>query len=540
MRRVAVVAAVLGLVAGSGLVYGWAGRAGTTVAPQATGTPLRDGAGLYPRAVRLAHAGAANGTVVASVVTFAQSGGLGTIYQSHDGGRTFAQVGAVTDPAAAGGLCCSSLYELPRQVGALPAGTLLWTASVGADATDRRMRIQVWRSGDQGRTWSFLSTVAVAGSTLGLWEPELAVAADGRLVAYFSDETDQPAHSQKLVEVTSTDGLAWSARTNVVAGSDPAARPGMAVVRPLSGGRYFMTYEVCGAGNGCAARWRISSDGVSWGTPTDLGRRIQTVDGRYFAHAPTVAWYDNGTPQGRLVIVGQMVYESNGSVSTVNGNTVLVNTESGGGYWYELPAPVAVPNPTNNYCPNYSSALLPSVDGGQLLEIATDPSADGSTCRPYYATGSLLGTGTSAGVTSGASYRLVSVMSGRCLEVSADSRADGGNIQQGTCDNLNQQNFTVTTDATGAFTLTGRNSQLCVGVDGSSTTAGANVAQHRCDGGAAEAWRVVNVGRGYYTLVNRNSDLCLDVAAGSTADGANVEQWTCNNLSPQIWHLEPR
>ncbi|MEK8169341.1 hypothetical protein NKH77_04665 [Streptomyces sp. M19] len=40
---------------------------------------------------------------------------------------------------------------------------------------------------------------------------------------------------------------------------------------------------------------------------------------------------------------------------------------------------------TVNYCPNYSSALLPSTDGTRLLEIATD--LDGSTCKPYFATG---------------------------------------------------------------------------------------------------------------------------------------------------------
>ncbi|MFF5671720.1 hypothetical protein ACFY8S_16565 [Streptomyces hygroscopicus] len=62
-------------------------------AAAASGTLLRDGTGLYPRAVRLQHNGAANGRVLASVVTFRGSDGIGAIYESTDDGATFRQVG---------------------------------------------------------------------------------------------------------------------------------------------------------------------------------------------------------------------------------------------------------------------------------------------------------------------------------------------------------------------------------------------------------------------------------------------------------------
>src|SRR5690349_20387033 len=60
----------------------------SSVAPAAVGdgaggTLLRDGAGLYPRAIRLQHSGAANGRILAEVVTFVGNGdGLGAIYES--------------------------------------------------------------------------------------------------------------------------------------------------------------------------------------------------------------------------------------------------------------------------------------------------------------------------------------------------------------------------------------------------------------------------------------------------------------------------
>jgi len=353
-------------------------------APHATGTPLRDGTGLYPRAIRLSHSGAANGAVMASVVDFDGGGGVGVIYRSNDNGRTFTQVGAVHDQAASGGMCCTTLYELPKQIGSMPAGTLLWGTAIGQNAANRRMTISAWQSQDQGATWSFLSVCKVAGNTGGLWEPEFSVDTEGDLVCHFSDETQQPAHSQLLVEEFSSDGIHWSNEFNTVAPPNGNLRPGMAVVRQLGGGQFFMTYELCGSGDqfDCAAYFRTSADGANWGDPALVGTMIRSGSGQYFAHAPTLATVGN-----KLLVIGQQFFEGNGAISGGSGRTILVNTQGGGGAWNPIGSPVAVPNPANNYCPNYSSPLLPSADGASVLEIATD--YDGGVCKPYYATGPL-------------------------------------------------------------------------------------------------------------------------------------------------------
>jgi hypothetical protein len=55
------------------------------------------------------------------------------------------------------------------------------------------------------------------------------------------------------------------------------------------------------------------------------------------------------------------------------------------GAWHELTAPVQVPDATNDSCPNYSSAMLPSADSGSLLEIASD--YDETVCKLYFAAG---------------------------------------------------------------------------------------------------------------------------------------------------------
>lgn len=355
----------------------------------ATGTLLRDDTGLYPRAVRLAHNGDANGRVLASVVGFRGSDGIGPVYESTDDGGTFRQVGEVADPEAAGGqgLCCATLYELPRQVGDMPAGTLLWSASTGQDEPGRRMALRVFRSNDVGRTWSYVSTITSAPNEGGLWEPEFSIDASGALVAHYADETDS-GHSQKLVAARTTDGVNWTGHHDTVASNLASDRPGMAVVRRLPDGSYFMSFEICAAAGQfqCVAHHRTSADGWDWGDPAYLGVRPETADGKYFKHAPNLAWApEPDNPRGKLLLIGQALFNADGTRAAGTGRTVWTNSEGGAGPWREIPAPVSVETTEIDYCPNYSSSLLPSADGARVLEIATD--YDDGVCKPYYATG---------------------------------------------------------------------------------------------------------------------------------------------------------
>jgi hypothetical protein len=492
----------------------------------------------YPRVIQRA-----NGTIVASVVTTQASGNPGgTILESTDDGLTFHVIGNIDDPGASDGLCCATLYELPRALGALPAGALLWSASVGWTQTTAPMHLPIWSSTNGGTTWSPLSTI-VAGVVYslhhGVWEPEFSMLDDGTLVCHFSDETD-PAHSQKLAAVRTQDGVNWSASEDTVSLPTPGYRPGMANVRRGPSGVFFMSYEVCGVpGDSCTAHLRTSSDGWSWGDPTDIGLRPSTVDGKYFQHAPTLLWTSTPGEFGRLFLVGQVTFNAPGgvSVSTENGNFVMANAGDGTVPWYGIPAPVpVVPAPYDDSCPNYSSPLLALDNGTMALELASR--YDGTDCRTYFAKGPLLGTGDAAGVQSGATYRLVNVQSGLCLDVAGGSTAAGGPIQQSTCSGLEEQNWTLAQASDGTFSLQAQNSGMCLApaADAGPDTAGTQIAQAPCDGSGAQSWTLHNVGHGYYELLHAGG-LCLDNAGGSSASGTNIQEWTCNDLSPQIWYL---
>lgn len=370
----------IGLVAGSNLVVSTAStQAGATgSAPVAGSGGTLPGSGGYPRIIRLEHSGDADGTLI-ETDTDAFLGGTQRFHRSTDGGRTFE---ALPSLKVTGNIHGTDLFELPADAGDLPAGTLLFAAAVNpsaeypAESGDTRMQLPVFRSDDQGRTWtlrSYCLRTDDGGPTGGLWEPELHVADDGRLVCLYSDETDHPAHSQVLTQVTSTDGGAtWSEPEQVVATPDPIDRPGMPTTARLGDGTWVMTYEDCGLRHApCLVLIRTGPDGIHWGPPTADGTVVTSTDGARFLSAPTVSWTPDGGPRGTVLVMGRVLNGADGYVDPANGSTVLASTNGAAGPWTRLVAPVSVHSSWGELPLNYSSPLLPLSDD-LVLGIAVD------------------------------------------------------------------------------------------------------------------------------------------------------------------------
>ncbi len=368
------------------------------------GTLLQDVFSVYPRMVRLAQQADStkNGRIVASVTQDIAGVWQAGIHSSSDGGATFTRIGAVLDSEFQKGLCCGTLFELPQAVGTIARGTLLYSASIGADVAGSLMEHRIYRSTDSGVTWARIDSVNCGRSTVpkvvnavgsGLWEPEFFIAGDGSLACIYSDET-QPGSSQVLRLTKTSDGSMWSAPVTVVRGPSANDRPGMAVVRRLPSGKYFMSFEACSlAGLDCTVRTKLSDDGLNWGALGTLGTRAETASGQFFRHAPTHTWTAvAGQPNGMIVLVGQILVGTNGTPDAAgNGKSLFVNTSGdGSGPWKLAAAPLALPTPplATNFCQNYSTALLPSIDGTQLLMLQTDGAAD-ATCRARFGSGAV-------------------------------------------------------------------------------------------------------------------------------------------------------
>jgi hypothetical protein len=306
------------------------------------------------------------------------------VYASDQMGSPFGQIGTISDPQFTTGLCCGTLYELPRAVGMLPQGTLLWAASVGQKPEYRPMAIRTYGSQDEGRTWRYLSEIRSPNQG-GLWEPEFTLGRDGALIMFFSDETDQARYSQIIKKVRTDDGVNWRDMGYVVASDIRADRPGMPVVRLLSDGQRMMIYELCGPAH-CIARYRLSTDGWNWGNPANVGAEIRLPNGAFPAHTPRFTVM----PDGAILLAAQLIETPQLTLDARDGRVLLVNRAGNPATpWRTIPAPVPVPGACSEtclkyqWCPNYSSALLPSEDGRQVLEFAS--SWTGSACMTTYA-----------------------------------------------------------------------------------------------------------------------------------------------------------
>jgi hypothetical protein len=187
--------------------------------------------------VQLHHNGAQNGTLL---TTFEQPATTPVfpIYRGTDNGATWGQISSVADTVNGwGNRNGAFLYELPQRIGNLPAGTIL-CVGLSAPPDKSAERMEVYKSNDADRTWSWVSEIAQAGGykTTPIWEPFVMVE-NNKLIVYYSDEGDKAHNNQKIVHQTSTDGVHWGPVVNDVAPTDGNLRPGMPVVSKLANGK---------------------------------------------------------------------------------------------------------------------------------------------------------------------------------------------------------------------------------------------------------------------------------------------------------------
>jgi photosystem II stability/assembly factor-like uncharacterized protein len=143
-----------------------------------------------------------------------------------------------------------------------------------------------------------------------------------------------------------------------------------------------------------------------------------------------------------------------------------------------------------------------------------------------------------ATVDANAYYRLVSVRSGKALDVNAFSTADGTRIQQWTDQNTANQQWRLRPTGNGFHELVNRNSGKVLGIAGGSTVRSAAAEQQTDSSSPSQEWRIDAVsGTDAVTFTSRASGMVLDVSGGSTAQGAAVIQYPGRGTANQQWKL---
>ena len=310
----------------------------------------------YSKMIVLKNSGASNGTQLVTFDQLVLENGVQVypIYRSTNNGTSWTRIAAVKPSAQFPALTRTSqpsLYETPIQLGTMPAGTLLLSGMIMP--SDRSSsRLVIYKSLDHGMTWSFLSTVDRGGpaiydpsptsTTSTVWEPSLAVDANGGLVTYFSDERQKANNVLQAVSYRrSTDGgLSWGGVVNVSAPTNSSDRPGMITVTRLPDGRYLATFEVVNrpsqTNNTAPVYFKTSPDGLTWAPESSIGTKIALANGRGIGSSPEVRWVPTtGSTNGMIVVSSKWALDATGAIS--GGQNFVVNRNLGSGSWEQLP-----------------------------------------------------------------------------------------------------------------------------------------------------------------------------------------------------------
>jgi hypothetical protein len=317
------------------------------------------------------------------LMAFEQKGKAGiAIWRSGDGGDHWQLVGNAVDKVhqdASWQLRWQPhLMRMQRASGGLAAGTLILSANAGRNDDNGRVveqDLQVYASVDGGSTWAYRGSVVHgagrpdAKDNKGVWETNIHVLDDGRMVAYYSTEQHKAeGYNQALGHKVSIDGArTWGPEVLDVAIPGGVERPGMAVVARTGDGRYAMTYEnIDGANNG-QVHIKFSRDGLDWGDPQRHGDAVATASGAWPSACPVVQWFPVGGPEGTIVISAERA----GGGGDEGGRDLYWNNASGRGSWWEVRAPVQ--KRTGNIHAGWTQALIRRADG-RFLHVTTSSS----------------------------------------------------------------------------------------------------------------------------------------------------------------------
>jgi beta-glucanase (GH16 family) len=137
-------------------------------------------------------------------------------------------------------------------------------------------------------------------------------------------------------------------------------------------------------------------------------------------------------------------------------------------------------------------------------------------------------------------YTLHTAVSGKCLDVSGSSTADGAVVQEWGCNGTQAQVFHVTQLGGGYYKIVNVHSNKALDVKDVSTQPNAHLQQWGYGGGQNQQFQIVDRGGGQFSLHPRHTGMALDVFWGNAADGTPIVQYPWSGRNNQLWTFESK
>jgi alpha-L-fucosidase len=139
----------------------------------------------------------------------------------------------------------------------------------------------------------------------------------------------------------------------------------------------------------------------------------------------------------------------------------------------------------------------------------------------------------------GTTFRIVSINSGKALDLAGGATADGTRVVQATASTATTQLWTFERDVSGYHKIRNVGSGALLEIGGRSRAAEAPASIRRDVAATEQYWAVTPVARDAWLLRSRFSGLSLNVKDASLNDGAAVTQFEYSGAPAEQWRLVP-
>jgi Ricin-type beta-trefoil lectin domain-like/FG-GAP-like repeat len=130
---------------------------------------------------------------------------------------------------------------------------------------------------------------------------------------------------------------------------------------------------------------------------------------------------------------------------------------------------------------------------------------------------------------------IFNIFSGKVLDNTGASSANGNPIQQWTYTGTSNQQWLIEPVGLGYYQFINAGSGKALSDPGNSLSNGTGIQQSDYVGGDNQKWLIVPTSAGYVSILNKLSGLALAVTGPSSADGAIIQQWSSTGGADQKW-----